>query len=45
MTILLHVNGSFIIGIFVTAIVLYMSGFYTALFLVLKNDKKKEKRH
>lgn len=43
MTVLLHVNGNFIIGIFVAAIVLYMAGFYTACFLMLKNDKKKEK--
>ena len=43
MTVLLHLNGNFVVGIFITAVVLYMAGFYTALFLMLKNDKKKEK--
>lgn len=45
MTVLLHINGQLIGGIFLTAALLYLAGFFTACFLLLSgSNEKKEKQ-
>ncbi len=44
MTVLLHINGQFIGGLLLTALVLYSAGFLTALYLLLFAGDKKEKK-
>lgn len=43
MTVLLHINGQLVGGIFLTAALLYLAGFFTACFLLLAGTDNKEK--